>query len=200
MVDGIESNENYIPKELIKLTRYEWAVNLYEKGLIRLNSIEYYRKIENNDYIGDKNEGIGIVELNGHHLTSGSINKVYLYCFALPDTDIDLLKESDKSYDTIIQLYDTKTFINRIMKEAVIRKINLHPHVGIVNYTKGTKTTKKEMEKSKWHENIFQKDKKYQPQNEYRISFMDFDIKNNYEDYLSLEIGACNDIIDIRKI
>ena len=104
--NGIEFNKFPPPSSLIKAMERKWAILLRERGQIRLSSTKYYQKLEKLE-LGDRNEGLGMLRLEGHQIESSSVNEVYIWCCAYPETSINVLKSLNKpAYDIIICILD----------------------------------------------------------------------------------------------
>lgn len=192
--DGIEYNEHPYPPSLIKATEAKWARKLKDCGVIRLNSIRFYQSLENAE-LGDRNEGNGMLRLNGRPMESGSVNEVFIWCSALNTTPHEILKGFSANYDTIIEIMDVVEFTKRIQKAALDVGYDLTPHLGLVQYNRGEEVTKKVLNEQKWHSNVFQKDGGYSHQQEYRFAFSNFTFNHIGSDYIDLVLGNCNDII-----
>lgn len=206
LLDGIEFNQFPAPFTLIKAMERKWALRLRDKGCIRLRSVQYYQKLESSE-LGDRNEGQGMFKLHGDPIEMDSLNKVFIWCSSYSDTDPDVLKNLDPSYDTIIHMQNVKGFVDRIVSTARSKGYTLQPHIGAISYNRGDEVSKVVLDNQKWHYNIFQKDKSYAHQKEYRLSFTNcprlsstkvaFDKNDICCDYLDLELGDCRNIIDV---
>lgn len=195
-VNGIEYNEYPPPTSIIKATELKWAKKLRDEGSIRLNSVRFYQVLEKPE-LGDSNEGCGMLRLNGNPMVTGSTNEVFIWCSAMPDTSIEVLKSLNKTYDTIIRVSDVEDFVSRIMTALKELKYTFLPHLGQVIYSRGEEVSKKTLNDQKWHYNIFQKSSNFVHQNEYRMSFTNISFNRIGKEYLDINIGNCNDIVQI---
>lgn len=196
MIDGIEYNEYPPPSSVIKGTESKWAYKLRDSGEIRLNYINFYHNLENPD-LGDKNEGRGMLRVNGHPMESGSINEVFVWCSALDSTPHATLKSFKTNYDTVIQITDPIEFTKRIRKTAKDKGYDLMPHLGQIQYNRGDEVTNQELNSQKWHANVFQKECSYSHQQEYRFAFSNYTFDEIGLEYLDLILGNCSGIIKI---
>jgi len=192
-IDGIESNERKIPSFLVKAMERQFAEALIYGGEIRLNSVDYYQKLENEE-LGDRLEGLGELVFSNHPYSISSGNPVFIWCSALPDSDFDTLLNLDKKYDSIIRINDPLEFSLRIFSAlSKIYKI-APPHVGMVNYNRSVEVDKNTLNSQPWHWNLFQKRLIYSHQNEYRFTFTDLSYKADSRKPLDINIGNCEDI------
>ncbi|KHE90360.1 MAG: hypothetical protein K8F52_18615 [Candidatus Scalindua rubra] len=197
LLNGIEYNEYPPPASIIKATELKWAKKLRSDGLIRLYSVRYYQVLENPE-LGDANESCGMLRHNGNPMEIGSTNEVFIWCSAMPNTSIDVLKSLDKTYDTIIRISNVEEFASRIMTALKELKYTfLPPHLGQVKYNRGEEVSQETLNNQKWHCNIFQKSSEFVHQNEYRMSFVNISSNQISKEYLDINIGNCNDIVQI---
>lgn len=195
IISDIEFNESP-PACLVRATERVWATRLRDEGVIRLNSVEHYRRVES-DELGDSHEGRGIFHVDGHQYTSASVNEVYIWCCALPDTSVDVLKNLSSTYDCIITIMDPIKFTMRI--NAELRKLGIVflPHLGKVAYTRGAEVSKRVLNAQKFSYNIFQKATVHAHQAEYRLSFTNVSFRRLELQHLDLELGDCSDVVRI---
>ena len=161
-----------------------------------MNSVEFYQELENPE-LGDINEAQGMLKLNGHIMEVGSINEVFIWCSALPETSSSVLKSLNPSYDAIVRVLDVNEFVRRIVTTAKTEGYTLHSHIEKVNYNRGEEVSKEALNEQLWHHNVFQKSPDYSHQSEYRLSFSNFTIKRIDKKHLDISLGNCNDIIEI---
>ena len=198
IVGGIEFNQLPVVPGLVKATEYYWACKLRDKGLIRLNSIEYYHHIESNE-LGDKNEGRGLFHLGSDPIKTESSNEVFIWCSALPDTSHKTLTNLNNCYDSIISICNVEEFVIRISASLRDMGFLLTPQVGAVSYNRGHVTTKEELNSQKWQYNVFQKDAMYAHQCEFRLAFTNSSFSRINNEYIDLSIGECSDIVHVQK-
>ncbi len=197
LLNGIEYNEYPPPASIIKATELKWAKKLRDDGSIRLSSVRYYQVLEKPE-LGDANESCGMLRRNGNPIETGSTNEVFIWCSAMPDTSIDVLKSLDKTYDTIIRISNVEDFASRIMIALKELKYTfLPPNLGQVKYNRGVEVSHEMLNNQKWHSNIFQKGSEFVHQNEYRMSFVNISSNQIGKEYLDINLGNCNDIVQI---
>tara|TARA_R110001583_G_scaffold181006_1_gene338220 strand:+ start:1208 stop:1855 length:648 start_codon:yes stop_codon:yes gene_type:complete len=165
----MECNSLPLPSFLLKAMENEWAEKLVSEGIIRLGSLSYYQKLDNDD-LGDPLEGEGEFVINGKAYSTGSINKHYVWCAAQPKTKHSTLLDLDKKYDVIVKVSDVPYLVERIVNALLEKGFSISlPHLGRINYNRSSKANLKSLNSQRWLWNCFQKRKKYQHQNEYRI-------------------------------
>ena len=199
VVNGIEYNEYPSPSSLIKATEMEWALKLRDEGCGRLNSVKFYRALENPE-LGDRNEAKGMLKLNGHPMEVGSVNEVFIWCSAIPEASPEILKGLNPSYDAVVRIYDVEKFVKRIVSTAKNDGYTLFPQIGKMNYNRGEEVSTDVLNKQQWHHNVFQKSLDYAHQEEYRLSFSNITFKRIAKKYLDLSLDNCNDIIEIETV
>ncbi len=196
IVSGIEFNQHPPPSSLIKATEMKWARKLRNDGIIRLTSFDVYRQIENPE-LGDRNEGVGVLNVNGHPMTTSSANEVFIWCCAESESSPEVLKGFDPSYDAILSIHDVEKLTKRIVQSAKFEGYSLTPHLGKVIYNRGEEVSKEVLNDQQWHSNVFQKHHDYSHQQEYRLSFSNFTFNKIDQQYLDLKLGDCSNIITI---
>jgi len=173
----------------------KWAKKLIENGTIRLNPLEYYQNLEN-DELGDSKEGLGELSSKGHPYNVSSGNKVFVWCSALPETSLSTLLDLDPKYDSVIRATNPIELTKRIMSSLIDKGFSVcPPHLGSVYYTRSDEVDMQSVQSQLWHWNVFQKRKKYTHQNEYRLVFTDISFTVEKNQPIDLEIGSCADII-----
>ena len=182
----------------MKAMEKEWARKLVNDGNVRLRPLRYYRAIEAPE-IGDKNEGNGQWLMEGNPMELGSVNEVYVWCGALPDTDRETLLRLDGKYDAVVEITNISRFTKRIAKAARDAGWQLAPHIGQVNYDRGRKITKSELRALPWQSNVFQKDSQYAHQREYRLAFTETSLEGRKSEYIDLLLGDCSEFISIKE-
>lgn len=196
--DGIEYNKYPPVNSIIKATNLKWAIKLRDQGILRLNSVEFYQKLESTE-LGDTNEGKGMSKLGGHPIHFDSTNEVFIWCAALPNTSFDVLKRLNPTYDTIIRIANINEFIHRISNALKDRSLSVFPHIGKVIYERGMEVTKEALNNQIWHYNVFQKSKAYKHQREYRLSFTNMSFQRTNKKFLDIQLGNCFDIVRIEE-
>ncbi|WP_254849600.1 hypothetical protein [Thalassotalea sp. PP2-459] len=197
IIDGIEYNEYPAPDSLIKAMESVWAMQLIAQGNIRLSPLSYYQNLES-DELGDNLEGLGELQINSHPYATSSINEIFVWCCANPETEFSRLLSLDNAYDVIIQITNPVEFVNRI--STALRDNNYrfsHPHVGRVNYNRSDEVTIDRLQEQMWHWNTFQKSASYEHQNEFRIVLSDLSFTLARGEAINLSIGNCEDIIEL---
>lgn len=195
VIDDLEFNEPP-PSCLIRATELEWATRLRDDGVIRLNSVEHYRRVDNPE-LGDRNEGQGVFYINGRKYTAESCNDVYIWCCALPDTSQDILGSLSPAYDCIITITDPIKFTKRVCSQLNKLDVVFAPHVGEVAYTREAEVSKQVLNSQKYSYNIFQKGILHAHQAEYRLSFSNISFRRLNRQNLDLILGNCNDVVRI---
>ena len=199
IIDGIEYNDYPAPNMLVKAMELVWAKKLITEGGIRLSPLSYYQNLENTE-LGDNLEGLGALNMNSHPYSIDSINEIFIWCCANPETDQSTLLSLDSGYDVIIKVTDTVKFIKRIDEALHYNNDSFSPpQVGEVNYNRSSEVTKKSLQQQQWQWNAFQKDPYYMHQNEFRFVFSDSSLTPPQGQAINLLIGNCEDIIELIK-
>jgi len=199
IINGIEYNEESLPDRLVKAMERKWAIELVERGALRVNKREYYQKWEN-EVLGDPNEGKGLYHYDGDPMEIGSSNHVYAWCASLPDIGPQRLSliARQGNYNCIINLFAPEKFFERIRDYLLIQKQRFWLHCGYINYQRGAPIDKRELNSQRFHFNVFQKAPKFKEDGEYRISVIKF--QRIPEGHLDLVLGDCSDIISIEEL
>lgn len=198
VVNGIEYFEHPPPSSIVKAMELNWATKLVKKGNVRLRPLSYYRAIESPE-IGDANEGNGQWYMEGNSMELRSVNEVYVWCGALPDTDRETLLGLDGKYDTVVQISDVSLFTKCIAQTARDAGWQLAPHIGQVSYDRGREVVKEQLQALPWQSNVFQKGLQYAHQREYRLAFTEISLKGQREEYIDLSLGDCSEFISIEE-
>ncbi|GAB4188842.1 MAG: hypothetical protein Tsb002_15410 [Wenzhouxiangellaceae bacterium] len=196
--DGVEFNQYPPPSTLVKAMEFKWATNIIETGSLRLNSTSFYQNLESKD-LGDFNEGRGMFKMNGHEMNVGTINDVYIWCSALPDTSKEVLLSLEESYNCIITINDTLQFVKRVSRALKDKGLKMWPHIGTVKYSRGKEVSKEALNSQKFNYNIFQKADNYSHHNEFRISFMNVTTNKLGTNPIDIEIGNCKELVTIER-
>lgn len=195
----IECNSLPLPRYLLKAMESVWAEKLVNEGILRLGSLSYYQQMDNDD-LGDHLEGEGEFFIDENAYNTGSINKHYVWCAALPKTKHSILIGLAEEYDVIVKINDMPSLVERIVNALLDNGFSISsPHVGRINYNRSSETNLRALNSELWLWNCFQKRKNFKHQNEYRIVITDcsFEIKN--DEPLDLNIGPCVDIMEVIK-
>jgi len=201
IVNSIEYNEYPPPKRLVKAMKRKWAVDLVEKGAIRLHKLEYYHKWEN-EVLGDPNEGKGLFHLDRNPMEISSLNEVYTWCTSIPAISPERLAliAREGKYNCIIKLFAPEKFFERVKDNLLIQRNGFWVHCGHVNYQRGAQIDKNKLNSQNFHFNVFQKDPKFKEDMEYRMSVVNCTFHRLPEDHLDLVLGDCSDIISIEEL
>lgn len=204
-------NKIQLPPFLIKFGREEYISQLRNDGIIYFNSLNYFRKIENDEVRRDALEGVVRIEQlrdvqlylegkliartlpssNSHlcfHDNENIGNVFSMYAITEnehtdPEFKFDrrLLQFGDK----LLLITDTKAFIKKIISQIESR--NLHFNLGYVKY---------------YNKNLysgildpFHKPDNFNYQNEFRIY-----IQSKYDMSIQLEIGSIKNITQVFDI
>lgn len=195
LINDIEFNES-APASLVRATERVWATRLRDEGMIRLNSVEHYRKVESSE-LGDCDEGRGIFHVDGRQYTTGSANEVYIWCCALPDTSTEVLLNLSPTYDCVLTVTDPITFTKRVNAQLNSMGVVFAPHLGRVAYSRGDEITKRALNTQKFSYNIFQKAAIHAHQAEYRLSFTNVSFRRLGLPHIDLRLGDCTDVVRI---
>lgn len=190
IVNGIDFLEYPPPDSIYRATQYQFAQDLIKNGNFKFTNLEHYKTIENEDY-RDTSEGHGVIFRQGIRCNVGFVNSIYIFCASTNSNPKELLN-CFAECDTVVQIHDVTTFTERILSYCRNQGFDGHGFVaGLVCYDKDNGGTR-----SHWgQEGIFQKHKKYNDEDEYRIALYR---KNNDDSlYYNIELGNCSDIISI---
>jgi hypothetical protein len=106
------------------------------------------------------------------------------------ETDPDIVLSTWSDRDTVLQITNTLSFVNRIKGAAVERRNDIiDMQVGPVTYDKDAGSHRE----YHWAEGIFQKNMRYTSQKEFRIALVG-DVRIKCEEHIVLTIGDCSDI------
>lgn len=200
IIDGIEYNDYPAPDSLVKAMESVWAKKLITQGNIRLSPLSYYQNLESNE-LGDNLEGLGELHVNSHPYSTDSINEVFVWCCANPETKFSTLLSLDSAYDVIIKITNPVEFVKRI--SAALRAndyTSSHPQVGRVNYNRSDEVTRDSLQQQLWQWNTFQKTVSYEHQNEFRVVLSDLSFNLPQGEAINLSLGNCEDIIELIEL
>lgn len=199
IVENIEYNAHPPPIEVVKLTKRVWAEQMAGSGALRFGSLNFYRAWENK-VLGDPREGEGVLCMNGHPFTTGSSNPVFAWCASLPSISPERtrLLAQHGEYDCCVHVRDFPELIRRV-KLALVAK-GLWLHCGEVAYTKDDEVRLDVLRSQPFHFNVFQKDRAFIDDREYRLALTDLNMSRADAEYVTLEIGACLDILEVAAL
>lgn len=188
-------------KMFLKIGKEEHIKDLYENGTIFINTIEYFRKIEDKELRGDKYEGVSEVinSLPGTFKIQGSIQEfkyqkihlrksheillgnIYsLYCISskgFPNPLDFIMDEKNLRFGThCLMIKDNEYFLEKIKSE--LDKNNYEYHHGFIDYyDKDNISFKKPT--------LFEKPNEFEYQKEFR-----FYIHNDEVKPIKIQIGS----------
>lgn len=191
----------------LKLGSYENIRDLYENGTIYLNTIQYFRNLEDNELRGDNYEGsTRIVNSLPGTFTIPGVDKEFkyekvkyqvayetvlgniysLYCISshgFPNPlDFQVDKRNFKFGTHCLMVKDNQRFLDRIESELKANKFNF-TH-GFVDYYEKDKVSK--------HLSLFEKPKEYDYQKEFR-----FYVENSELKPIKIQIGSLKNYAEI---
>jgi hypothetical protein len=197
IINGIEFNNYPAPDFLVKAMESVWAKQLITQGNIRLSPLSYYQNLESSE-LGDNLEGLGELHVNSHPYSTDSMNEVFVWCCANPETEFSTLLSLYVAYDVIIKITNPVEFIKRIYQALSTSDYSFsHPQVGRVNYNRSSEVTIDSLQQQLWQWNTFQKTASYEHQNEFRIVLSDLSFNLPQGEAINLSIGNCEDIIEL---
>jgi len=192
---------------LIKIGKKKYMHKLYEKGLIYMRDIDYFRKYEDNELRGDKDEGIiGIEQAvdirllhEGKEIAHGGSgqlkfhdyeNKGNIYSMiaitSREDPENFKIDEKNKKFgDCFVVITDVREFIERI--EGKLKELKQKYEYGLVEYYA--------LKEHSGPLNVFCKPNYFKYQKEFR-----FFVKRSKTGPLKIEIGSIKDISFIFEI
>lgn len=204
-----KKEENHIIKMFLKFGKEEHIQDLLENGTIFMNSIQYFRKFEDNGLRGDNFEGITelknypsgefeIKSLNhkGKYISLqvresyeevlGNIYSLYaISSLTVPNPIGFKIDKKNKEFGThCLLVKNNPEFLIRIEKR--LNEMNLKFRHGFVDYY--------DKDKKNGKINLFQKPNEYKYQNEFR-----FYVGRESIEPIKIEIGNIKDIAEIYK-
>jgi len=187
--NGIE----FVLPGIFKAYPRDWAVQFLEDGTIYFTNLAIFHRDENIER-GDPLEGSSVTIRQGIRCTASYLNPIFVFCSTM-ETDPDTVLNTWSDRDTVLQIKDTLSFINRIKAAAVKRKNDIQGlKVGPVTYDKDAGSHRN----YHWAEGIFQKSMRYNDQKEFRIALVG-DVRIKGEEHIMLTLGNCSDIARIMK-
>ena len=191
MTAFIHDNIEYVMPTVFKATKYDWARALIDSGTIYFTNIRQFID-DPHDERGDANEGQQTLIRQGVRCTAEYSMPCYVWCCTMDSQPCRVMKMWPDR-DTVIQIRDTVEFARRITSALANQRPNLLPlTVGPVVYTK----TAGGHEESDWADGLFQKDERYDSQQEFRFA-VTAHTGDKAEDNIALDLGACQDIVRV---
>ena len=171
----------------------EWAVQFLEQGTIYFTNLVIFQQDENVER-GDLLEGTSVTIRQGIRCTADCLNPIFVFCSTM-ETDPNTVLSTWTERDTVLQIKDTLSFINRIKDAAIKRKSDIRGlKVGPVTYDKDAGSNRN----YHWAEGIFQKNMRHSGQKEFRIALVG-DVRIKCEEDIMLTLGNCSDIARIME-
>lgn len=195
---------------LIKIGKKKHMDELYEKGLIYMSNIDYFRKLEEKELRGDKNEGIiGLEQVSnvkllheGKEIARGDSGQLKFHAYenngniysliaitSQEDPEDFRINERNNNFgDCFVVITDVKEFIERIENE--LKRLKYEYEYGLVSYY--------DSKKHSGPLNVFSKADYFEYQKEFR-----FFVKRNETGPLIIKIGSIENIsfiFDIEKL
>lgn len=205
-----EKDKIPVIKMFLKFGKEEHIKDLLENGTIYMNSIQFFRKFEDNGLRGDIYEGISelrnlpsgefeIKSLNykgkyvsfqireSYEEVLGNIYSLYaISSFNIPNPLKFKINKKNKKFGThCLLVKNNPEFLKRI--EETLKKSGLKFRHGFVEYY--------DKDKMNGKINLFQKPKEYKYQNEFR-----FYVERESTEAIKIQIGDIRDIAEIYKI
>jgi hypothetical protein len=196
-------------KLFLKFGKEEHIQDLLENGIVYMNSIEFFRKFEDNGLRGDNFEGItqlnnypsGEFEIkslnyNGKYVSLqvresyenvlGNIFSLYaVSSFTIPNPlEFKIDKRNMEFGSHCLLVKDNPEFLKRI--ENGLKKMSLKFTHGFVDYY--------DTDKKNGEINLFEKPNEYKFQNEFR-----FYIQSGSIEAIKIDIGSLKDIAEMHK-
>jgi hypothetical protein len=186
--NGIE----FVLPGVFKAYPREWAAQFLEYGTIYFTNIEIFKRDEDVER-GDPLECTSVTIRQGVRCTANYTNPIFVFCTTM-ETDPDMVLSTWRDRDTVLQITDTLSLINRI-KDAAVKKGDIQSmQVGPVTYDKDAGSYRG----YHWAEGIFQKSMRHNGQKEFRIALVG-DCRIECEEHIKLTLGNCSDIARIMK-
>lgn len=198
-----------------KFTNY--AIDI-QNGKLYCNNLNYFRKVDETNGIGDKNEGRANFTLtefikNKYHLKTTSIDITldgtsnFLFCVSIHKPanyptkepsypfDMDVYEKfKNMNYKQLISIGLPDELISKIISYCEKNKIScIHSEVKYINITNMDNDLKKDLKDAPYLI-AFIKDKKYEWQKEYRFLFYNIppEMLKEHSDYIILNVGHIN--------
>jgi hypothetical protein len=193
IVNGVEYDQTSIPSNLWRATKYAYAMDLMENGVLYLSNARKYRNDPDPER-GDPTETDGRFIRQEVMCTTSHINPIFLSCATLnPDPESVLAVWRD--CDTVIHISNPQALAERMLNTAKAQGVD------VVSFHAGTPTYDKDKGGSAayhWTESIFQKPDGQASQKEYRFALVGSYAMTGTPS-VKLTMGRCADIISIAK-
>ncbi|MBC2715321.1 MAG: hypothetical protein HF978_08440 [Desulfobacteraceae bacterium] len=188
-INGIE----FVLPGIFKAYPREWAEQFLKKGTIYFTNLVIFQRDEDFER-GDPLESTSVTIRQGVRCTADYLNPIFVFCSTM-ESDPNIVLSTWRDRDTVLQITDTLSFINRIKDAVVERKIDIRGmQVGPVTYDKDAGSRRE----YHWVEGIFQKSMCYTGQKEFRIALVG-DVRIKCEEHIVLTLGDCSDIARIME-
>jgi hypothetical protein len=193
IVNGVGYDEFPPPADLWGATKYAYAVDLIENGLLYLTNAQIYREHSDSER-GDPTETDGKFIRQGVPCATAHTNPIFLWCTTL-DPDPEAVLAVWRDCDTVVHICEPQAFAERILRTAKAQGVKG------VSFHAGTPTYDKEQGGTRpyhWAESIYQKPKLHAQQKEYRFALVG-DYSMIEVPRIELSLGPCDDLISIVK-
>ena len=191
IINGIEYAEIPPPPDLWRATKYSYAIDLIEKGLLYLFNAQKYRDDPDSER-GDLTETDGKFIRQGTSCITGHTNPIFLWCTTL-NSNPDAVLSVWQDYDTIVHIREPQIFAERILRTARnqgVKGVSFHAGKSIYDKEKGG------VQPYHWAESIFQKPEGYVQQSEYRFALVG-DYSMTGVQKIELLLGPCDDLVSV---
>jgi hypothetical protein len=154
----------------------QFADMLRDEGRFRVCNLAYYKNWENG-LLGDVCEGDGLFHLDGNPMYLSHSNDVFIWCTALPTISVSRIREIslEGDYDCVVRINNFPRFIAMVRSVLMRSHSVFGVHCGVVQYNRGDNVTKAELNRQKFHANVFQKSSHFSRDCEYRICLVDYE-------------------------
>lgn len=192
-VNGVEYAQMPIPPDIWRATKYAYAVELIESGILCLSNAQRYRHDPDPER-GDPTETDGRFIRQGVTCITGHTNPIFLWCTTL-DSNPESVLSIWRDCDTVIHISNPQALAERMLSAAKAQGVDgVSFHAGIPTYDKDKGGTAE----YHWAESIFQKPLRHAPQKEYRFALVGSYAMNRTTS-VKLKLGPCDDIVSIEK-
>ena len=182
--NGIE----FVLPGIFKAYPREWADQFLEEGTIYFTNLRKFQQDENIER-GDSLEGTSVTIRQGIRCNADYLYPIFIFCSTM-ETNPNTVLNTWTDRDTVLQIKDTLSFVNRIKDAALKRKGEIQGlKVGPITYDKDAGSHRH----YHWAEGIFQKNMCYNGQKEFRIALVG-DVRIECEEHITLTLGNCFDI------
>jgi hypothetical protein len=188
--NGIE----FVLPGIFKAYPREWADQFLQEGTLYFTNLLKFRQDDNVER-GDPLEGISVTIRQGRRCTAHYDNiPIFVFCSTM-ETNPNTVLSTWTDRNTVLQIKDTLSFINRIKDAVIKRKGDIQGiKVGPVTYDKDAGSHRN----YHWAEGIFQKNMLHNGQKEFRIALVG-DVRIKCEMHIMLTLGNCSDIARIME-